>query len=306
MLLFLKKLGLFFLLAFAVWFALYGSSKTIDRAYLSKEYSNLSTLVLGDSHTKYINELVLPNAENLSYEGETFKEAYYKLKYFSQFNKLNDVVLGVSYHNFTYLTEYKIRTDYHSINRIASISSIQELFKSTDSFADFIDVATRLHMPQTADNWFYTDNSRASLIDRNITYRDVERMKKNPKRKVNCKKIVDRRIQKHYYYHNNAEYRSKSAEEYLSAIISHCQTHNINLIFVNMPLHPCYRSKIPEYYINNLNAVINQYRQNDHVSYLDYTDQFDMLKTYFRDADHCTEYGSHVITEQLLEEIKRG
>lgn len=304
MLKFIAKLGLFVSTSVIVWIGLIYISQYINQRYLEAEYQGIETLILGDSHTKYLNEVILPNSENLSYEGDSYKEVYYKLKYFTKFNDIQNVILGVSYHNFTHLAEQKIVNDYHSINRIAPIVSIAELYSSTQNSKEFINVAVKAHFPSMVTAWsqkIWGGNAqyRASVIDKDISYRPMDEMKKSPKRKVTCKKFVKKRIEKHYRYQDIEDYHSHSSESYFASIVQHCQVNNINLLAVNMPLHPCYRNKVPKYYIQNLSRMKRKYLHLSEVTYIDYASKYDDNKEYFRDPDHTTEYGSHLITQEL-------
>lgn len=307
---FISKLLSFLTIVVIVWVLLYQISKNINDRYFQMEYQDINTLILGDSHTKYLNESILPNSENLSYEGESFKEVYYKLKYFDQFNDVYNIILGMSYHNFTNLAEQKIVKDYHSINRISPIVGVAELYRSTDNFKEFVNVAVRLHYPKMLTAFLRKKGGdktdcRASVLDKHIKYRTVDQMKKKPKRSVNCKKFVEKRINKHYRYNDVENQTSKNSEKYLDLIIQYCGEHNIKLIAVNMPLHPCYRNKVPKYYINNLSRIERKYKDRPYFTLLDYSSKFDENKEYFRDPDHCTEYGSHLITTELKKYLKR-
>jgi len=191
---FLINLASFAIATVIIWLVLVGTCKLINNSFYKYTYSDHETLILGDSHVQFLNEKIMPESLNLYRGGQSYKESYFKLKYFDDLNDFDRVVLAFSYHNFSNLAEHKINQDYYSIHSISTISSLFELFKSTKSIENFFKVLFQLHNSAHLGLYYNQVLNKStylkSEVDNDIKYKKFYDIKTKKFPKEKCKKVI--------------------------------------------------------------------------------------------------------------------
>lgn len=303
---FFSKLCLFVILLITTWFIMVYASKLINNNIYEKLYSGHKTFIVGDSHVQYLNEKIIPNSLNLYRGGQSYKESFYKLKYFNELNNFDNVILACSFHNFSNLAEYKINEDYYSIQSISTLASIGELFSSTKSIDNLSKVLFQLplsaHLQLLFNYNFGEDKRTKSEIDNDIKYKVFNNIKEKKFNKKKCKAFAKKRINRHFFYDQKENTLSPASIQYFNDIIEYCEKNNIKLFLVNMPLHPCYRNKIPNFFKIQFKKILAE-NESPIIEYIDYSKLFDGQENNFRDADHCSEMGGAIISKKLKERM---
>lgn len=234
-------------------------SRSVNDYIYRTLYSKHETLVIGDSHVRFLNEKILKSSLNLYRGGQSYKESYYKLVYFDDINDFDRVILSTSFHNFASLAEHKINEDYHSIHSISTIASPYQLVTTTKSFSAFIKVIFGSFANVKVG--LLTDLLKGKIgkgkqcvkclhseIDVDVTYLPVTQLKEKQNKKKTNLSTLDKRISHHYYHNGHKNQLSHLSIDFFNKIVEYCDQHSIDLILVNMPLHPKYNASVPNFY----------------------------------------------------------
>jgi len=311
--LFLTRLASFISILLLILICFFLLNSFLFKEVNKADYSNIETLILGDSHSRFLNEEIIPKSQNLSYSAETYKVAYYKLKYISELNNLENLVLSFSYNNFSYLHESRMLNEYRTIYRLYPIENLATLIKTTNSLKSAIEVLASNVFTFNRDYFFkyFFDFSLDSPLDENIHYKTVGKAKlSNANSKFYnyildnkteaIEKKVNRRINHHYNYKESGNYGSNIAVDYFIQIIDLCEEKNINLLLVTLPIHPTYRDKIPDFFVEKFTKIKKQAITKEHVTYVNLEKYFDGKDELMLDQDHQSEYGGALISKHLV------
>lgn len=305
-----------FVLAVSILFtSCYFVCKSVNDYIYRSLYSNHKTLVIGDSHVRFLNEKIIKSSLNLYRGGQSYKESYYKLLYFDGINDFDRVILSTSFHNFAAIAEHKINEDYHSIHSISTITSPYELITTTKSLSAFTKVLfgsfANMKLGLLVDlaqgkimNGKQCVKCLHSEIDVDVTYHPVSQLKEKQNNKKTNLSTLEKRISHHYFHNGHKNQLSQQSIEFFNRIVEYCDEHSIELILVNMPLHPKYNASIPNFYKIQLKKILADVVTQDHVQYFNFTNEFDGRLNMFLDPDHCTPYGGALISQKLNKELK--
>lgn len=285
-----------------VFFTLYQVSSRINAIVYKKCYTNYDTLILGDSHVRFLSEAILPNSLNLYRGGQSYKEAYHKLCYFNEQSAVDKLFLACSYHNFSNLAEQKIYYDYHSIHSTHTLHSLYEQWSGTRSYGDAFTIMVRSFVPARLKQYIQLLNGDQvdlkTELDVNVNYDKL-----NPKQTKafdykKCDKFAERRCHWHYTYFDEHPDFSEVSFSYFNKILEYCKANDIELYPILMPLHPCYREKVPKKNRIGFQRV-KKYLSQENIQLVDYESVFDDKPRFFKDPDHCSIIGGKTISQKL-------
>lgn len=312
---FVKKLAFYLCYFVLVLVAFFFINNHLFKTVNKQAYSDINTLILGDSHSRFLNEEIIPNCQNLSYSAETYKVAYFKLKYLSELNNLDNVILSFSYNNFSFLHESRMLNEYRTIYRLYPIASPHTLLKTTNSCKNAVEVLSSYVFSFNKDYVFKyfskTDLYENSPLDENIIYKSIGKAKlanENSKfynfildKKIEAlDKKINRRLNHHYNYKDSGDYISNLAVDYFKMIIELCKEKNIQLYLITLPLHQKYRDRIPPFYVENYENLASIAKSYDHINLINLEKYFDGKPELMLDQDHQSEYGGALISKHLV------
>ncbi len=281
--------------------------------YHELTYNNYETLVLGDSRTLCINESIIENSLNFSEQLQTYKNAYYKLRFLSQFNEFDNLILSFSYINFSAEFESAIKHDYTSIQRIYPFISPIELYQTTEAKRSWLKVVSRYVFSFNL-NYFgkylktailgIPPNDRSTLPQ----FQPIEKLKEDKYDYPNlpqAERLAKVEGALAYLYDQDSVHQFKNFSfEYLKKIALLCKEKNIQLHLINMPYDPIFRAKLPKDVVPKFEEIKDIMVEEYKVQYHNYEAFVDNELEKIQDQVHCTPYCASIITEQLLEHLK--
>jgi hypothetical protein len=235
---------------------------------------------MGDSHVQYaVNDSLLPKSLNLANTGESFYFTYYKLLKVLEANKqLKQLYLGVSYHSLSSYYERFIWGDHSEaiVQKYFFILPFKEkcraMYWNRSHVFVFLKSIFKQGINQLNENYSFSGNF----------FNDFNNTKA-------AEISEDKRLQFQFYDDNAKLYPYSDLNlDYLKRIQDLCVKKNIQLCFLNTPLHGYYREKIPNNYLQKLNAIVleNQIKMLD-LSSLPLADS-----CYIPDGDHVSYQGA--------------
>jgi hypothetical protein len=252
---------------------------------------NINILFIGDSHVRLaMNDRIIKNSINISQNAESFCFSYYKIKTLLDNNpSIRKIYLGLSYHCLSSYYDDLIYGKYS--DEIASryffilplrekINFIGYNLKSIHPFLKKSFNAGRYNITAVNNNYLF------------LGYYE------NPFNNYTAdEKSMDRRLSEQFYTNGTLTPFSDFNISYLKRIVALCREKKVEVIALNTPLHPYYKSKIPEIYIKRYNEIVsdNQLKVEDfhNISLND--------SCYTPDGDHVTTQGSLLISKQFKE-----
>jgi hypothetical protein len=266
----------------------YLNKKSFDNYRLN---ADIHTLFIGDSHVQMaINDSLLPFAKNLSQNSESFKFSYYKLETLLKQNpSVKNVYLGCGYHS---LSDYN--DDYifgiYSKDISARYFFILPFREQLQTMVD-----NRKALPTYIRNIFelgahnITQNKQPSFLGfyentfENACIQD---------------KSMSKRIQNQFF--DNGRVRGFSATNffYLTQIIKLCQNNQIQLRLINTPIHPIYKSKIPQKFLMHYDSIVTQ----SHLSLFDFNNLNLKDSCFIPDGDHVSASGALLVTNYFIKQ----
>lgn len=270
-------------------------------------------IIMGDSHTQTgIDESLLRRSVNVSANSMHYLYSYVILKALLPSNpRIKAVVLGYSYHN---LNEYydgmlldgdkarfKLVDHYALFGRDEEHAVRAKTLAFYEAWAKYhfglpIQINPRLYCkalcgPLTARDlpfWGKTYSSKHSNISRDSLIKTLER---------------------HFYRADLKTFQDHSdlQKRYLEKIIAMCRSRGVRLHLLITPLHPAYRSNIPE----DFNRKFRQFTSELENKYPDLTVWDHANDRYadfmYGDADHLNVYGAQIFTRVIsrrLDELR--
>jgi len=250
-----------------------------------QSYGTYQNFILGDSHTQCaISDSDFKRTKNLSKSGEAYIYTYHKLKLLSESNpQIDTVVMGLSYHNLSFMYE-----DFIDMDKILKKSIF--LMPKVD----------RMNILESKNySLFFYLRSCYSLIKQWAL--GPERVDwigfHNPlDEALKLDKIKAQERSKFHFYENGEPYGfSPSQFEYLERIVALCKKKNIELLLFNIPIHDYYYNEIPKQFIDKL----EHFKRSNKTEIYSF-DQLEFSNSEFSpDGDHLNVLGAKKLTEYV-------
>lgn len=260
-------------------------SKTIEYKF----NENIKEIYIGDSHIQCaVNDSLLINSRNVSTSSESFYFSYYKLKKLIEENQnIEKVYLGASYHSLSNYYDDFISGEYSPsvAPKYFYILPINEQFKlirwNVKNIPTFIkgvlSISYRyLFKDVTFDYGGYSNSFTNSMA---------------------MKPSMEKRLHFQYYTGKELNNFSEINLTYLTKIIVLCKTSKIDLVLLNTPLHPYFKSKVPIIYINKFNEIVN----TQNLNVIDFNALTFSDSCFIPDGDHLSAKGAYQLTKELYE-----
>ena len=244
---------------------------------------------VGDSHIQNgINDELINNSINFSQNGESYYFSYQKLKKVIALNKqVKTVFLGFSYHNLSsYYDDYIFGKFNNEIaSRYFFILPMSEKIK-------FIKCNLGNEM-LFLKNIF--EKGIVNVIRKKDRYSFLGYYQ-NGFQNVQSRKIsMDKRIRLQFFNETKIANFSTVNINYLNKIIVLCKQNKIDLIALNTPLDPYYKSKIPQKFLDKYNQII----ETQKLSVIDFHNLKFRKIDFIKDGDHVSTEGSLLISKFL-------
>ena len=284
---------------------------------IKNDYSNVETLILGDSRAHWINEKVIEGSLNLFQGGDTYKASYFKLLKIHEFNSnLSNVVVVFDAHNLNDLYEKRIVHEKESIKRINQIASVPDMISSTDNYKSLLEILTRYKFTFNFNPFF--GHKKKYKFDDADNYKSESNLINEHQQNLNTKKdysflkmtdstAINKRIYgaEWYYFRQHSGNHGSLSLEYLTKILTYNQEHQIKTTLVSMPIDPDLLETIDSKNINNFESQLKQLSTNFNFDYLNLRDEFNDRLQLLENPDHVSEYGGVIISQIISDNISK-
>ncbi len=259
---------------------------------------NNKILIMGDSHLQCaINPNLIDATINICNSSEEPIITYSKLLYLVEKKNIKPqkILYGLSYHTFSDCGDNKHNNiNEHQISRLNKnlyLLDNDTLLKYLDISKFEVQAQGLLHKQNILKNsanyleylyqdkifsfsflgGFY-DSNRNNLSDTSLT---------------NALDI-------HYGIERNVEI-SQQKSAILLSMLNWSKQHNIEIVFMNTPLHEKYRNSIPIDFKNKVDSIISNLVKYNGMNYKDYT-KYELPDSTYGDYDHLNKNGAEFFT----------
>ena len=243
--------------------------------------SDVTSVYAGDSHVQLsIDDKIIPHSINVSQSGESYYFTYIKIKNIVKNNpSVHDVYLGFSYHSLS--SSY----DDFIFGKFCSDISAKYFFILPNSEKlKFVKLNSN-HLIKYLRNIVKKSMKKAYTSNSNNHFKHTSANQKS----------MDKRIIFQFYSEGHLDTFSQNNICYLQKIIELCNRKKINLVMLNAPLHPYYKSKIPIKFIRKYDDFVIA----NHLKTIDLTGLVLNDSCYIPDGDHVSKKGS-LLTSQYI------
>ena len=309
---YLVEISIFLLLTLTMCLGFSKINNYIVHRALKKNSKEVTTLILGDSHARWLNEEILPKSMNLFQGGDTFKASYHKLRKMTEVApNLDTVIIAFDYHNIGPLYTRKIDKHKESTKRISHLASVPEVISSTSNYPKLVEV---LFQQKFSFNFRAISNEKSKFnFDDNTKYHRKAHYAINHENSIkNNKNYKYNKSQDSIAYQNKVKstrwFYFKEGEgplglltlDYLDKMLALCKQKGIKCYFISMPLDPELKAQIPKNFIQKFDELIIHYKTEFDIPHYDFRSEFDQKLELLENPDHCTPYGGALISEKLL------
>lgn len=233
------------------------------------------TVFLGDSRIQYL----FKSNSNFAYNSESFKFNYYKLLSLNKTKKTDTVFLGCSHHSFSHYFEGYLNNQQEVLPRYFVIDP------------DPMNVFRQYHFLNLhfliKKQYEFTYNA----IFKNYNF--VPAGYAIPSRKKVDMTKLKNRIQQQFYDHQHVMKFSSQQIAYFDTIVQYCKKQQIQLILINSPVYPAYKSLIPSEYQNLYSAKTKK------IQMLDLSDSLRKPDDFMPDGDHISRTAFDKTTKMI-------
>ena len=233
------------------------------------------TIFLGDSRIQYLYK----NNSNFAFNSESFKFNYYKLLSLNKIKKVDTVFLGCSHHSFSHYFEGYLNNQEEVLPRYFVIdpqpSQLIRKFKFTNLHFLF-KKQYELAYNAIVKKYNFVPAGYAIPSSKKV---DLNKLKK--------------RIQQQFYDNKKVMKFSLQQIAYFDTIIKYCKSKHIQLILINSPVHPTYKSLIPKTYIDFYAT------KTAGLKILDLSDSLRHAEDFMPDGDHISRFSFDKTTQMI-------
>jgi hypothetical protein len=294
---FVKNLIVFFAVVFAIAVSSFGVLYYLANRSLTEFGTDTPahSIFVGDSHiVNAIDESTLQGCVNIGKRAEPNYFSYYRLRKVLESNDaIKNVYLGFSYHSVaSYYDRFivgenspEISSQYFLI--MPNEEKVNLIMKNKDNLFSYLQLVWRYGFQDLAAGRPSFKKAKR-LLKKNSAFASM-------KGTFASKKVMLQRITNLFYNGQELCGFSEDNITYLNKIIALCDEHGVALSLINTPLHPYYRSQVPEKFVMKYNEVVNASK----VRVLDLNGFFTSDKYFKPDGDHMNGAGAVLFSEYL-------
>jgi hypothetical protein len=248
-----------------------------------------TSIFVGDSHVQLaINDKLLSEGINLSQQSESYKYSFFKMQTILKNNpSIKKMYLGFGYHS---LSSYY--DDYISGKYSKFISSRYFFILPTDEKMLILKQNCK-QLPELVKTIISNNFETLLAKDRNALFLGYY---ENDFHAVSAvRESMDHRLSEQFYEDGKIRDFSETNLYYLYQLIDLCKKEHIELVILNTPLHPYYKSKIPQKFIEKYDEIVRE--KNLKVIHFDHLRLKDSC--FIPDGDHVSVEGAAITTRHL-------
>lgn len=246
----------------------------------------VSTLFIGDSHTRYsINPDSFTNAVNYGLNGDLLISQLWKLPYVSR-PIVDTIYISIGYHNFAENHKNIFHSDHGMVPKL---------------IGRYIFIAWR-------EIWDLSNSPRAIISE---LYKKIQLPKQKPrylgtyvanKDVMPLSDSANAAIHRHFPNREALTF-NKENQKIIQEIIEYCESEKITLLFHKPPVHRLYKPRIPEDNKKRTDDFLNYLRKKEMLIEIQQTPFQDK---HFFDGDHLNSEGSKLYTHLLKRAIQKN
>lgn len=259
--------------------------------YMSQNAGNISTLILGSSHTfrgidsKYIEG----TAFNLAYSSQDLKrDAYLLDRFIGQMDSLHTVILAYSYHSLPEVME--------------DLNNANTLLKYYGIYMEYPE--TRYSLEISIPGWIKKWTAYWSRED----IRHCDSLGFGAKNSISSSILNEEeacKILSHHTFKNFDRVNENKAT--LMHIATVCKEYNIRLVLLTTPVTSYYFENISQKQYSIMQIAAKELTAEfDNVVYLNHMNDKRFVNSDFSDIDHLNPKGARKLTEILNEELEKN
>jgi hypothetical protein len=274
-------------------------SALVDDVLLRTKFpKNVTTLIIGDSHSECgINDKMYPNSKNISQPGEIYFFCYYKLKKLLKYRKIDTVLVAFSRHSISYFQDEKL----FGIDRQLAYQRMYSRNMQCLGFTGIKDLYSKTKLDLGSFMSTMVKGALTPYILRKNGY--IGAFRKSNRSNLQDS-VIKNRLVSHFYDDDHTLLGfSQYQQVYLNKIFELCNSHNIKLYLVDIPVSPYYEKEIPQKMTDYFDKYIKTSIPKN-VEYLDFSN-YNYPDSCYGDGDHFNSKGANVYTRQLIERINK-
>ena len=266
------------------------NSYTYKRDYMQQHGAQIRTLILGSSNAyDGLNPSVLPQAFNLANSSQTLEDDYRLLaKYIDSMDSIQTVIIGLGYHSLgatkedhrrTYYTLYMDLYPRWPLSKYSfEVCNPEMLVKKIIKYAVSRDVTRCDSLGQRVGHTKVAAESGAEWWNK-----DVDALVINDRLEIgNCRLEIAENTR------------------YLHAIVDLCNTHNVQLVIVQMPVMEEYKRQLPVEQVDLYKEVLLSL---DTCAVCIDASDWEIPENGWYNATHLTKEASEEFTRKLIDNI---
>lgn len=286
---FILRVVLFFGLLMALMAINYGLNRYfIQHTHLPLNQTQI--LILGDSHlATALDPAFLPNSENICQFGEPYLITYHKLKFILEQgagSQIKTILLGFSPHNLAAFNDYKL----------SGITETTKLIERSYPLMNLTDYAVQ---PVDSRTYFKIWGRSMLLYPSRQHFSFIGQYE--PQTAFLKSADAQAKLNEHYAPYGETLGQSAIALQYLEAIQSLSEAHDIELILVGAPLHTSYLAGIPEPIARHYEETKQHFKARG-LTVLDYG-ALPLPDSLFFNHDHLNSNGAAYFTPLVAQAI---
>ena len=292
------KIFIFNVIKFSIFcFLFFISILCINRYFFEDDRfsSQKNIFLLGDSHAMLsLNPSIIENSINLGSKGETLNITYHKIQYLHKNNNIKTLVISLGYHSLSYnFIEERFLNNNHLQKIVDNYypflnnDIINEL--NVDLIRYYTGTANNILLPRISYifNWFKTPQMKS--------YPYFDGFKYSEGVNLNEKKL-DNKLKGHFCANKPAV--SSVAISTLYKLVNFSKKNQIQLIFINTPVHKKYFERIPDNLVKKYLEILDKFDNEPDIYFLDYSN-FNLEDDNYLDYDHTNIKGANLISKKL-------
>ena len=261
----------------------------------TQKFLKKNILVVGDSQFMTgIDDNLFYSAWNISQPAEPLPLSYWKIKKLTTTSSYDTILVNISHQRISFFNEIKFghkkyKDEFN--NRMYPFINDVRISKLNFNGLDFI-------------KKFYQQMCLFPKLNHKTFIGEFSRAPNNSflKKPYDNKKL-ETRINDHFCDSRNESYSvSNISLNYIDSIITFTSSKKITPIFISLPVHEKYISKVPEGIKSAFESLSSKLKLND-IKFLDYT-TLKISDSLFLDFDHINKDGSKLITRRIIEDLK--
>jgi hypothetical protein len=248
---------------------------------------NSRVVFMGDSHMQAaLNPEDWQGSINMAQSAEPYVLTYWKLKEFIKFNKVDTVLLSLSYHNLSGFNDLKFshpRWSAEIFKRSYLMPELKTFNEIPIDYSSFYRMLWKQYCIFPKQNHIYYFGKFTPHKTSNFSW-------------------VTSTLKRHFSDNKKTHDISKVNVKYFNKTLALANSNNIELVVICPPINKVYMDGVPQKFITSFNDLVSETKEKG-VPVLNYTN-LNLEDEYFKDGDHLNLKGSKKLYDEIRKDLK--